>query len=29
MHFQVKTTFEKQPQLNILYMFFAAHKPQL
>jgi len=28
MYFQVKSTFEKQPQPNILYMFFAAHKPQ-
>jgi len=28
MYFQVKSTFKKQPQPNILYMFFAAHKPQ-
>ena len=28
MHFQVKNTLEKQPQSNILYMFFTAHKPQ-
>jgi hypothetical protein len=29
MYFQVKNTFEKQPQPNILYMFFTAHKHQL
>ena len=29
MHFQVKNTFEKQPQPNILYMFFTVHKSQL
>jgi hypothetical protein len=29
MHFQVKNTFEKQLQPDILYMFFAAHKHQL
>jgi hypothetical protein len=29
MHFQLKNTFEKQLQPNILYMFFAAHKYQL
>jgi len=28
MHFQVKNTFEKQLQPNILYMFFTVHKPQ-
>ena len=28
MHFQVKNTFKNQTQLNILYMFFAAHKLQ-
>jgi hypothetical protein len=28
MHFQVKNTFKKQPQQNILYMFFVIHKPQ-
>jgi len=28
MHFQVKNTFEKQPQPDILYMFFAVYKPQ-
>jgi hypothetical protein len=28
MYFQVKNTFEKQPQPNILYMFFTAHKHQ-
>jgi len=28
MHFQVKSTFEKQLQPNILYMFFAVYKPQ-
>jgi hypothetical protein len=28
MHFQVKNTFKMQLQPNILYMFFAIHKPQ-
>ena len=28
MHFQVKITFEKQLQPNILYIFFITHKPQ-
>ena len=28
MHFQVKNTFEKQPQPNILYMFFFSYKFQ-
>ena len=29
MRFQIKSTFQKQPQPNILYVFFAAHEPQL
>jgi hypothetical protein len=29
MHFLVKSTFEKQPQPNILYIFFTVYKPQL
>ena len=28
MHFQVKNTFEKQLQPNILYIFFTVYKPQ-